>query len=345
MKILQYKLNAIMAKSRAIYGRRLTQKDYDSLINCSSVSEITAFLRNSTIYAPMLEKVSSADISAGYLEFIIKKTRTEIFSKLYRYEVAFGQELYNYFAVSEEIDFILLCIRRVIFNNGVSDVFSGISSYKTDLNIRALTSAENIGELTAALESTPYKDIVSKCSRSGGEYIDYECAFINYLNEYIFALAEKCCGKNSSLLRLLSSKADTEFIDKLYRTKKFFSVSSKRILGSIYSGNLTNLSRKQIDLLLGASDEKALLEILLATPYREYAQRISEFDYVEHAIAQINYEKHKRLLRFSNDPNEVMFCFMFLIENEINNLIHIIEGVKYKMDAVSIRNLLIGVGD
>ena len=40
-----------------------------------------------------------------------------------------------------------------------------------------------------------------------------------------------------------------------------------------------------------------------------------------------------------------MLSFMFLAENEVNNITHIIEGIRYQVPAEEISRMLIGVGD
>lgn len=348
MKIFQYKLNAVMAKARAIYGQRLTQKDYESLVNASSVAEITAYLKSNSYYSETLEKLPSPDIGAEHLEFLIRKSESGIFERLCRYEMAFGQDIYNYFVKKSEITQILLQMRSIISGkaNSGENVKNRFYSGKTEIDMYALSSASSVEEILNVIDATPYKEIVEKCYRSGNnEYIDYECAFINFFHEYEYALVKKCCGKKSGLLTLLSEEADLEFIKKLYRMKKYFPAYSDRILRSIIPMNLTRLTKKEIKELLSIESEKQLADILKKTVYREYAGKIADAGFTEQQIAERRYEKYKHLLRFSTDPNEILFCFMFLIETEAANLIHIIEGVKYKMDYTSIKELLIGAGD
>ena len=348
MKILQYKLNAIMAKSRAIYGKRLTGSDYEALLGCTSVSDITAYLRSTDAYSEILRKVPSADISAGYLEFLIRKNKFEIFGRLSRYEMAFGQELYNYFVKSDEISYILFCIRNILLGKTRENAVSAPQRYTVnqDSKLNQLTNAHTFNELIEALDTTPYKKLVEDCCRNNqGDYFDFESEFTNYFNEYQFELIKKTCGSDSGLMKLIKIKADTGFIEKLCRIKEYYSVSSQRLLHTSAPLHLTNFTQKQIQALISAADKKAVLEVLKSTAYREYASAIEQSEYIEQAVSALNYKTYKHLLRFSTEPSEVLFCFMFLVENEVSNLIHIIEGVKYKMDAESIKKLLIGVGD
>lgn len=348
MNILQYKLNAIMAKSRAVYGKRLTGNDYESLLSCTCVSDITSYLRSTAAYSETLKNVPTTDISTGHLEFLVRKNKFEIFSRLSRYEMAFGQELYNYFVKSDEISCILFCIRNIILGKTYENAVSDTQRYtgKQDSHISSLTNVHSFEELIAALDGTPYRKIVEDCHKSGSDdYVDYECEFNNYFKEYEYQLVRKTCGAGSKLMKLLNTKADTEFINNLLRIKKFYSVSSDRILRSVTPVHLTNFTQKEIKALLGAQSVEDVLSVLKTTRYKDYAYEIENEDYAEQAIAKLNYKTYKYRLRFSGEPSEVLFCFMFLIENEVSNLIHIIEGVKYKMDSESIRNMLIGVGD
>ncbi len=348
MKILEYKLNAIMAKARAMYGKRLSLQDYSALCSCRSATEIVSYLKGRTAYADAFENTVTAGIDEGYVEFLIKKLSYNRFATLCRYEMSFGEKLHNYFIVKEEINQILSCIKSILLKNTDKYVMNVPAFYTKSLSLDAydLMNVKTIPELIESLEGTPYKALISKCYDSAAGYVEYECELLNYFYEFEYKLiSEKKSKASGELFDLLSTKADTQFIDKLYRTKKYFSSSSERIIRSLAPIHLTGLTQKQIKQLLNASDEKELLRILKTTKYKNYASKIEKSDYAEQAINEENYKMYKHLLRFSDDPNVTMFCFMFLENIETENMIHIIEGVKYKMSPDEIKSLLIGVGD
>lgn len=62
-------------------------------------------------------------------------------------------------------------------------------------------------------------------------------------------------------------------------------------------------------------------------------------------MQRLDYRWHLKKLRFSTDPSVVLFCYIFLAENELTNLTHIIEGVRYHLPPEKIAPLLVGVGD
>lgn len=348
MKILDYKLNAIMAKARAMYGKRLTLQDYSALCACRSTGEIVSYLRSKTGYADAFENTVTAGIEEGYAEFLIKKLAYNRFATLCRYEMSFGEELHNYFIVKEEVSQILSCIKSILLKNTDKYVMSVPAFYTKSLSLDAydLMNTKTVPELIEALDSTAYKPLIEKCYASSADYLGYECEILNYFYEFEYKLISKKSGRaNRELFELLSTKADTQFIDKLYRAKKYFSETSQSSVKSLAPVHLTSLSQKQIKSLLGAKDEKELLTVLKGTKYKAYAEKIGKADYAEQAIQEENYKMYKHMLRFSTDPNVAMFCFMFLENIEIENIVHIIEGVKYRISPEEIKSLLIGVGD
>lgn len=348
MKILDYKLNAIMAKARAMYGKRLTLQDYSALCACRSTAEIVSYLRGRTGYADAFENTVTAGMDEGYAEFLIKKLAYNRFAMLCRYEMSFGEELHNYFIVKEEISQILSCIKSILLKNTDKYVMNVPAFYSKSFSLNAydLMNTKTIPELISALESTVYEPLIKKCYDSSADYLGYECELLNYFYEFEYKLISKKRGNsNEELFELLSTKADTQFIDKLYRTKKYFSLSSESTLKSLAPIHLTAFSRKQIVALLNAQNEKEVLDILKSTKYKKYALKIEKADYAEQAINEENYKMYKHMLRFGTDPNVTMFCFMFLENIEVSNIIHIIEGVKYKISPEEIKSLLIGVGD
>ena len=52
--------NAVLAKSRAMYGRCLKEDDYRQLVECKTVSEVAAYLKSRTCYGKALTGMISA---------------------------------------------------------------------------------------------------------------------------------------------------------------------------------------------------------------------------------------------------------------------------------------------
>ena len=47
--------NAILAKARAMYGRRLTARNYQELLNCRDLPDLISYLKTRTSYSEALQ--------------------------------------------------------------------------------------------------------------------------------------------------------------------------------------------------------------------------------------------------------------------------------------------------
>ena len=63
-----YSSNVILAKARAMYGRRLTRANYRELLECRTVSEVASYLKNQTSYGSILAGINESDIHRGQLK-------------------------------------------------------------------------------------------------------------------------------------------------------------------------------------------------------------------------------------------------------------------------------------
>ena len=73
--------NAILAKIKAMYGKRITPSQYGEMLHKTSLSELAAYLKNSTRYQDAMDTVNPAALHRGQLEATVKK---ELFYSLFR---------------------------------------------------------------------------------------------------------------------------------------------------------------------------------------------------------------------------------------------------------------------
>lgn len=146
--------NAILAKSRAMYGRRLTERNYTELLNCHSVNEVANYLKNRTAYADIFEGTTTTDIHRGQLETMLKKRVFDQYASLCRYEMSIGQDFYQYFIVRSDIDQIMSCARFLSTGHPGDYLFAmpAFFNQHTKLDLYALAAVNSFESLLAALE-------------------------------------------------------------------------------------------------------------------------------------------------------------------------------------------------
>ena len=120
--------NAVLAKARALYGKRLTSRNYSEMLSCRTVPEIAAYLKNRTPYAAELEGITPQVVHREQLEHLLRRHLFGQYAALARYETAIGRNLYQYFAVQCDIEHVLEHLHR-LNAGGVSEKQEGIPNF------------------------------------------------------------------------------------------------------------------------------------------------------------------------------------------------------------------------
>ncbi len=339
--------NAILAKSRAMYGRRLTQQNYTDLLGCHSVGEVAAYLKTRTAYADILEGVAALSIHRGRLEELLKKRLFLQYASLCRYEMSIGQDFYQYFVIKNDITQILNCLR--LLNSGRSGeyIFSMPAFFNehTGLDLFKLAEVTSFSGLLDALDGTEYRKVLApfeQLTLTSRSILDIEAVLYKFFYSRLWQLANKDFkGKRlEGILDVMRIQVDMRTVENFYRLKKMIH-ADELMLRQFVIPEISNLSEKQITMLINAPTAEDMLKSLAQTFYAAQLKQV-DFKYIEVATHKILFNWSKKYFRFSTDPTVVMFCYIYLAENEIDNITHVVEGVRYEVPADRIKAMLIG---
>ena len=56
--MISYASNSVLSKARAMYGKRMRNKNYDELLACRNTIDIVSYLKRKTSYASILSSVN-----------------------------------------------------------------------------------------------------------------------------------------------------------------------------------------------------------------------------------------------------------------------------------------------
>ena len=98
--------NAILAKARAMYGRRLTARNYQELLNCRDLPDLISYLKTRTSYSEALQAANPATTHRAQLETLLRLNLFEQYASLCRYEMNIGHDFYRYFIIRSEVQAI-----------------------------------------------------------------------------------------------------------------------------------------------------------------------------------------------------------------------------------------------
>ncbi len=336
--------NALSAKAKAMYGRRLTVEDYEELLHKRNVSEIAAYLKNQTKYSEVLSDVKENSVHRGQLEIMLKRDSFNRRNKLYRYADKSHQEFYNMSSEKEEIAQILACLRALISNdysNFVSDLPLFMNK-SMSIDMRDLLSVKSVKDLVKVIKHTAYYgDIAEYLEAEDIHYATIEHTLNLYYYRHLNEVVEKHFKGDSrkEILKIVNQSIELKNIAKIYRMKEYYHSPPERVRNGMLDCK-PQISKQLYEQLFDAKDGTKVLQLLEQTPYKIKVGN-EDFVFIEQYARQINYDSGHRLMNFSTDPSVVYLAYFLLEESEVENLINIIEGVRYGVVASQIQKLLI----
>ncbi len=335
--------NVVLAKARAMYGRRLTEKQYRDLLACHTVSEIAAYLKNNTSYQRVLSGINETDIHRGRLENLLRQKIFEDSASLCRYEITVGEHFAEYILQKAEIQQISRCVMHLMAGTPEEYLFSmpTFLNKHSRINLLALGQVQSFQDLLQALEHTPYANLLRRFTPTYGQNLDYfgiENCLYQYLYQRCFSIVRnQTSGETRRQLEdLFHVYADVENYTSILRLKFNYRSGPDFIKSSLLP--FGTLKPHQIDALLAAETPEAFYKELDTTSFGKRIQGLSQN--IDRFAYEAKYAVARKEIRFSTHPSVVLLSYMFLMEIELHDITNIIEGVRYQIPTEEIEKLL-----
>lgn len=337
--------NALLAKAHALYAKRLKDDDYTAMLNCHSNSELFSYLKNNTSYCEYIEKLPSSDLSRARFENAMKQALLDRISSLCRFEKLIGEKLYKYFITKNEIETIINCSRH-LDTSEITDLFIIPDFYKKEQSVFGdrLQKARSFEELAAMLKGSPYEKTVNSVMKTIGNLnlASLENALYGYLyTETANQIRKSFRGKQGEeILEYFKTLSDTMMLEAVLRLHEFYS-KTPGFKANLYLSPVSEFDSKQLQGFINSQSKEDIIN--LVSSVRRYKKYYLPHD--SRPIEQITREAVVKYctkkLRYSQNPIVCMLCYSTLAENEIKNITHIIEGIKYKLSPDEISQIIV----
>lgn len=338
--------NAISAKAKAMYAKRLTSDDYLSLLKKTSVNEIASYLKNETEYGYLLAGVKENDIHRGELETLLRRDLYYKEVKLSAYASPKEKSFYRTILKRLEIEHILERI-KIVNSTLYEEMMNGekeIQYKQFCFDQEKLWKASTYDEILMVIERTPYHAIVKKYKPAPNKNVDFanlEKDLRNYYYEtMINNIQTHLKGKDKTdAMTIYMTSIELEIVTKIYRLKKYYHSDATAIRQYVDFSH-SRMSKQLIDELVAAPSAEEVLELIADSRYHFYMDD-KEYIYIEYHAEEIKYHLAKRYMRFSTSAALVFMTYIILHEIEIRNVINIIEGIRYGMNEEQIKKTCI----
>lgn len=342
---LYYASNAVFSKARALYGKCLTQKNYNDLLACRSLVEIAAYLKKKTNYADVLSGINENAVHRVELERGLKTKLFVDFETLGRYDLSVGEHFFDYIISRAEIEQLMHSLMLISAGKSGEYIHSIPEFFysHTKVDLKALKFVENYDDFLKVINKSPYHKILLPFKPQSGERINLtaaETALYNHMYDVLFGVIEKyVVGKaQKELKNFFATYIDLTNLVRIVRMKKFYNLTPAYMNTALMQRG--TLTQEELQSFINCPDNKKMMADMKNTPMGKkwFSRGLDVIDKVPFNM-RFNWCRHN--IRFATSPQIVLISYIFLKEVEIFNLINIIEGAKYHMSSEEIKKMLI----
>ena len=342
--------HATAAAIRTAYGHRLRAPDYRDLMNMHSVSEVVSFLKETDGYRGLLADLEPAYTHRGHLEMLLKRN---LFTQCLHFcslEHLQDTPFFRFFIYDYEIRELVKKIQ--LMPGGPQAYISAMDAWLDpylSFSQEKLARAETMDEVIAALSGTPYAAVIKKHLAqygSGNNYTALEIALRACYLERILQEAENTVQGTDldALHKLIGEQVDLINLINAYRLKRVFHADPET-LRSMRLPIQGRLPQRVCEQLYAVPDISGFIDVLKTTRYGRMMDwnpsEAPESVQLERAFQSLRWQTARSALHFSGHAAVSLYAVHVLYHIEVNNLITIIEGIRYGKSVSYLQSLLI----
>lgn len=337
--------NAITAKCKAIYGKRLTNADYHELLRQRSVADVAAYLKNSTSYSAYLSSVEESQIHRGQLEHLLERSLFDKFTRLTHYDFSKGRGFYHYAVSHIEVSFLIEAIILLNANKPQEIILKAPTTMQKYFcfDMMKLSRVTSFSGLLDALRGTAYYSVLRHFDAPNGSIDLSRCEQAlkeHYYKSILQSIEKNYRGKTRRELKeVILIEIELINLSLIFRLKTYFKRPPEEIKRELLPFSY-KLNKKAMDILIGAESDQDFISKMHLSSYSNKMQAV-EFNYIEDYTKRLKFIIGRKLVRSSTKAPIAFYSLITLLQVEIDNLKTIIEGIRYQNSPSEIEKLLI----
>lgn len=338
---------AVMTKAKAMYGKRLTPEMYHELMRKRSVAEVAEYLREETSYSEALSSMQPAAVHRGQLENTLAKARFDRYLRLVHFLDTGAEDYYHYLMIEFEVDQILE-MARLLNSDRAEEYITQFPEYlqrSMCFSMMDMARARSFDDLAEVLRGTRYYGMVLGCRPQPGGLIDYtwlESVLKGWYYRYMQEIIDKSFRGDTrrQLHNIFDTSIELHNIGVVCRLKQYFPASTPEYIKSVLMPHWKRIPDHALDPMLHAASADEFRRALAASPYARFLGG-QELALIEYSGACICCHLYKRYLRSATSAATAFTAYMALSEYELQNIVSVIEGIRYGAAPAEIEKLMI----
>lgn len=336
--------NAIVAKSKAVYGGFLKKEDYINLIHKGSVGAVVAYLKTKPRYKAVFANVNEFTIRRAQAEELVAQNVFDSYMRICRFAAGNKNGIMSFYIKKLEAEQLIKAIIAV--NTGDQEEFFGnLPPYLMErLSFKAeeIASAKDFRSLLSALAETRYYKALYPVLSVDSPDIEEAVITVNccYIKWAFAKINDEVRGKARDRIKsFFLRKADLDNLLLCYRLRNSF-VTEPEEIEKLLIPYHHRLRVAEIDSALRGSDPvEALKRLFIDKKLGERLMRNEDCPEIGAAASAFGFFRHS--LALTDNETEALYSLMMLFETEALNIYRIIEGVRYGLSPEEIQKYII----
>ena len=337
--------DALAAKCRSMKGRLLTKEQYFALAGQPGLPEAVEYLKSSTAYSQLLADAEPTHIHRARLEQLLEKNLLDAYAKLYTFTSGNERKFFGLLIEEFTINYLLDAIRATDYDDSME--FYHIPSFireHSKIDFTRIFRTDSKEEILAALKPSDYYDTLAPVMNDQTSFGDIESELVR---AYYKKLMKKIPGLFSGeelcdILGAVHSRIDMINIAVILRMRRFRTLRGDSDSVSL---ELTEVFPRLIP-IFGRLRESDISELCSAN--LSVADTISRFCEIERRPvfeldensstgeygSRLIFARSKKLAGKSSAA--AALGYLTLLGTETDNLIYILEALRYGLSKDSI---------
>ena len=327
-------------------GKALSAADYDALMNMKSVPQVAAYLTERTGYSEAFKNVSASALHRATLERILREHLRTDLRRLMPFMSQGAKKFMGILPLGEGMERVKICLRLIHIGHSeqIPEYMSKIRGGKVIIPSNVLAGIKTVDGLIDALKDTPYYKALSVFyGREDRQKLFYlEMALDTYWANLLYKYAKKylASDESKSVRKLYGTEFDLENLTFLLRCKRTFDMTDEELYASIIPVYYRLKEAVVTRIVKAPSYDEALSIIAEETPYGAAFSKDDRF--IERRRDEYIVRTQRSLSRAGQYTVMSPVCYVLRRRIEINNIVSIIEGIRYGLEPEMIRTYLVG---
>lgn len=324
---------SINAKLDGMYAKKIKRENIEELIKQNSIKQVVVILKSlNEAFSDLEDNAKRINIKILLDNILIKDIK-----KIYRLLNKHDKKIFYDFISIYEIKCIKSVYRKILSENIINETSNDTENWINNLfkNLKGINKANNYDEFCRFIKRTKYYSVFQKYSENI-KVFEIE----NELDKLYFQKIIKIAKEyNSSLEDMLGKKIDLNNIIWIYRERKNYNFSNEQAQKTLI--NFTyKLKKIDLEKLINSETQTEFIDNLKQSYYSKYI----DFDNIEDLESNIDkylYKIYQKYFRGNVFDIGVVYAYLNIIEAENNDIMNIVEGIRYNLDREEIRKKLL----